>query len=127
MKAITLALAMATALALPAGAQTHDHNVRQPGGDHSMVAYSNPADGAVLDESPRALTLAFQHPAALQSLSIADAFGRLTPAPFQAEPYRRTYTVSLPILPPGSYRIVFTAAEPDGADPMHGEIGFTVR
>ena len=128
MNAIALALALAAAaIAAPASAQVYDHNTHLPGMNHSMLSYSNPANGAVLEEAPQTLTLTFQHALALQTLSITDAQGAATPVTFEREPHRRTYSIALPALARGSYRIAFTATAAGGTDTMRGEIAFTVR
>lgn len=55
MREIALALVVtAAALAAPVSAQIYDHNTHLPSTNHSMLAHSNPADGAVLDEAPQA-------------------------------------------------------------------------
>ena len=92
-----------------------------------MLAYSNPADGAVLEQAPQMLTLTFQHAVALQGLFISDAHGTTTPLTFEREPHRRTYSIALPALSQGPYRIHFTATGTGGTDTMPGEIGFMVR
>ncbi|GIK49828.1 MAG: hypothetical protein BroJett013_25250 [Alphaproteobacteria bacterium] len=129
MKRIALALALtAAAITAPALAQqVHDHNTHLPGMDHSMLASSSPADGAVLAIAPQRLVLTFRHAVALQTLSITNAHGAATPVEWQREPHRRTYSIALPALPDGTYRIAFTATDAGGTDTMPGEIRFVVR
>ncbi|MBY0564404.1 MAG: copper resistance protein CopC [Hyphomonadaceae bacterium] len=128
MREIALAVVVAAAaLAAPVSAQIYDHNTHLPGTNHSMLAYSNPADGAVLDEAPQTLTLTFQHAVTLQRLSITDAHGVVTQLTFEREPHRRTYSIAVPALADGAYRLSFTATGTGGTDTMPGEIRFTVR
>lgn len=92
-----------------------------------MLASSNPADGAVLAIAPQTLVLTFRHAVALQTLSITNAHGAVAPLEWQREPHRRTYSIALPALAEGSYRVAFTATGAGGTDTMQREIRFTVR
>ena len=129
MRKTILALALSTAaLTAPAAAQIYDHNTHLPGMDHGMLASSDPADGAVLDQAPQVLTLNFQHFVTLQTATMKSGGG--TPVALtwrRAEHPARSYAISLPALADGAYEVAFIATGTGGTDAMPGRIRFTVR
>ncbi len=91
-----------------------------------MLASSNPADGAVLAESPRTLALAFAHPVILQTVAVTGPDGAPVRATFR-RPSGATaaYSVALPQLAPGVYQARWTAS--GMGHEMSGTLGFTVQ
>jgi methionine-rich copper-binding protein CopC len=96
--------------------------------NHSMLASSDPADGAVLDQAPQVLTLNFQHFVTLQTATIKSGGGTpVAPTWRRAEHPARSYAISLPALADGAYEVAFIATGTGGTDAMPGRIRFTVR
>jgi methionine-rich copper-binding protein CopC len=129
MRRLVFALAMsAVAFGLPAAAQVWDHNTHLPGMNHGMLASSSPADGAVLDDAPPALSLTFIHAVRLQTLTITDTNGVTVPLTWARPSHPvTTYSIALPALANGLYQVAYTATGTGGTDTMSGMIRFTVR
>lgn len=126
-------VALAAALvATPALAHQHggheDHaqrGVASPAAD-AMLASSNPANGAVLAQAPRTLSLTFAHPVMLQTVAISGP----NEAPVRATFRRPTsptasYAVALPELSPGRYTARWSAS--GHGHEMAGELSFTIE
>ncbi len=131
MKQVLTAIAVAGALfAAQAYAQRGGHgghDSTEHAHTAAMLASSMPADGAVLAQSPRTLTLVFAHPVMLQTVALNDEAG----AAVQGATFRRaatastTYSVALPTMESGAYQVRWTATG-SGHD-MQGQLGFTVE
>jgi copper transport protein len=113
MKAIVLSIVASMAL-LPASSFAHAHLLR-----------SSPAENAVLDRSPPALTLAFAEPVTLTAVSIESTQG--VKAALKPLPSKPTAEASMPLpqLALGHYKINWRAVSDDG-HLMSGEIHFMV-
>jgi len=123
-------LAAALATASPARAQHDGHSAHHmPSTSASaagMLASSTPADGAVLAEAPRTLALTFAHPVMLQTVVVAGPGDAPIRATFRrAAAPTSTWSVALPALQPGAYRVRWTAN--GGGHAMQGELSFTLQ
>lgn len=128
MRRLFFALAMSATFLAPAAAQVYDHTTHIPGMNHAMLASSSPADGAILDQAPRALTLTFIHAVKLQTLTVTNANGVAVPVTWDRPTHPiPTHRIALPALASGAYRVSFTATGTGGIDTMPGVVRFTVR
>jgi methionine-rich copper-binding protein CopC len=129
MRRLAFALAMgAVAFGLPAAAQVWNHNTHWPGMNHGILASSSPANGAVLDDARRALSLTCIHAVRLQTLTITDMNGVPVPLTWTRPSHPvATYSIALPALADGLYQVEFTATGTGGTDIMSGGIRFTIR
>ncbi|MFC7738535.1 copper resistance protein CopC [Roseomonas sp. GCM10028921] len=95
---------------------------------HAMLHSSDPADGATLAASPRALNLAFSEDCRVTSMRLLDEAGREHPVRREggrAASSRASATVANP-LPPGAYRLEWRAMGDDG-HVMSGAVRFAVN
>lgn len=93
---------------------------------HAMLHASSPADGAVLDASPRAVELTFMEECRVTMLRLLDESGR--ERPLRRPAAAMTDRVSAPLgaaLPAGSYRLEWRAVGSDG-HAMSGTVRFAV-
>ena len=85
-----------------------------PAGAHVHLRESTPADGSTLASAPARLQLVFSEAARLTAVSIRGkdetAAHKLAPLPTQQA---ANFTIDLPPLAPGSYRIEWRALSPD--------------
>lgn len=131
MKQLVSVVAAAVLAATPAMAQHSGHggHTAPPVASQSsddMLASSNPTDGAVLAEAPRALSLIFAHPVMLQTVVITGPNDAPVRGTFRrpASP-TSTYAVALPELAAGQYRARWTAS--GHGHQMAGELSFTIE
>ncbi|MBB5694404.1 copper resistance CopC family protein [Muricoccus pecuniae] len=95
---------------------------------HAMLHSSDPADGAALATSPRALNLTFTEDCRVTALRLLDEGGRehqLRREGGRAPSSKATATVAAP-LPPGAYRLEWRAMGDDG-HVMSGAVRFAVN
>jgi methionine-rich copper-binding protein CopC len=114
------------AFAAPAAAQHSGHESQ--GAQHSgdMLAASAPADGAVLNEAPRTLTLTFAHPVMLQRVAITGPNGAPVQGTFRrAASPTASYAIALPELADGAYEARWSATGQGHA--MDGVVRFSVQ
>ena len=117
MKALILAAALAFA-ATPALAQ-------EAHGDNAEVV-SVPADDAVLDAAPRALSLTFEHAVSLTRVQLHGPGHTAIPVTFTPPATATaTYSIPLPALSAGAYEVHWNGAGDGHA--MEGTLHFTVR
>ena len=95
---------------------------------HSPLEQSRPADGAVLDQKPDKLELAFGHPVHLASVVLSPAGGGdpITIASGHMDKAIGRYELPLPRLAPETYTVDWRALASDG-HVMSGSFSFTVR
>lgn len=94
---------------------------------HAMLHSSDPADGATLPSSPRALNLAFSEECRVTALRLVDESGRehqVRREGGRAASSKATATVAAP-LPSGAYRLEWRAMGDDG-HVMSGTVRFAV-
>lgn len=126
MRRLFFALAMSATFLVPAATQVYDHNTQIPGMNHAMLASSNPADGAVPDQAPRAL--AFIRAVRPQTLILTNANGIAAAVSWDRPTHPiPTHRIALPALASGTYRVSFTATGTGGIDTMPAVVRFTVR
>src|SRR5687768_15795015 len=76
---------------------------------HAKLNEANPANGAVVNEAPEAITLAFSEEVQLLKLSLTAKGGKEVPTEFKASAAKQTgFTVALPDLAEDSYTVVWT-------------------
>ncbi|PHK94115.1 copper resistance protein CopC [Pseudoroseomonas rhizosphaerae] len=95
---------------------------------HAMLHSSDPADGATLNASPRALNLAFTEDCRVTSLRLVDEGGRehqVRREGGRAASSQVTATLAAP-LRPGAYRLEWRAMGDDG-HVMSGAVRFAVN
>jgi methionine-rich copper-binding protein CopC len=95
---------------------------------HAMLHSSDPADGATLNASPRALHLMFTEDCRVTALRLLDEAGRehqVRREGGRAASSKATATVAAP-LPPGAYRVEWRAMGDDG-HVMSGAVRFAVN
>ena len=110
-------LAAALVLSIPGAASAH-----------TMLHSSDPADGAVLNASPRALNLAFTEECRVTALRLLDESGReqqVRREGGRTASSRASATLATP-LRPGAYRIEWRAMGDDG-HVMSGAVRFAVN
>jgi methionine-rich copper-binding protein CopC len=108
-----VAIVMALALAAPASA-------------HTSLRRSNIADGAILAENPRVFTMEFGADSGLAAVTLTDAAGRAIPLNFTpTRSIAKTFSVPLPALSPGAYRLAWRIVGGDG-HVMNGAVNFRV-
>lgn len=94
---------------------------------HSSITSSRPADGAQVSGTPARLTVSFDEPMRIVSVSLADGTGRDYPVSPQAgRSASETLTVEPPALPAGDYTLEWRGLSEDGHTLSEG-IDFTVR
>jgi methionine-rich copper-binding protein CopC len=122
-----LALAAALAIASPAMAQHHDGSHTGMTMDmNNMLTSSTPANGAVLKQAPRTLTLVFSHPVTLQTVAITGPGDARVAATFRRPNAPKTsYAIALPQLTAGAYSAKWSAS--GGGHKMEGAVGFSVQ
>jgi copper transport protein len=91
---------------------------------HATLIRSEPADGAILDESPRRLVLTFNEPVSPLVLRLVAADGTATPLE-GATLADQTLTVELPALADGGYVASWRVVSSDG-HPIGGSVVFSV-
>jgi methionine-rich copper-binding protein CopC len=112
-----LTLAIVIALALGVGGVSA----------HSSITSSQPSDGAVVSGSPGAITISFDRPMRIVSVSLVDASGtEYAVRPKAGRSASQTLTVEPPALPAGDYTLEWRGLSEDGHTLSEG-IGFTVR
>ena len=112
----TAVLAAALAAMVPATASAH-----------AMLHGSDPADGATVSGSPRAVNLTFSEECRVTALRLLDEAGKehqLRRDGGRAASSRASATVASP-LPPGAYRLEWRAMGDDG-HVMRGAVRFAV-
>jgi methionine-rich copper-binding protein CopC len=95
---------------------------------HAMLHSSDPADGATLATSPRALNLTFTEDCRVTALRLLDDGGRehqVRREGRRAPSSKATATMAAP-LPPGAYRLEWRAMGDDG-HVMSGAVRFAVN
>lgn len=93
---------------------------------HTSLRRANIAEGAVLAENPRTFTMEFGADSGLAAVTLTDASGR--PIPLNFTPPRtmaKTFSVPLPALAAGGYRMSWRIVGGDG-HVMNGGIAFSV-
>jgi methionine-rich copper-binding protein CopC len=121
-------LALALAFASPALAQHagHDAHKAAPAGDHGMTIKASIAEGAVLTEAPKTLTLTFEPAMRLASARLVTLTGEIVPVTFdKAAPAGGSATISF--APLTTERYVLTYAADAGDHLMTGAVRFTVK
>jgi methionine-rich copper-binding protein CopC len=95
---------------------------------HSELRRAEPAQGAVLAESPTELRLAFNEPVQVTTFRLLDAAGRAVPLrrDGDASPSREERAVPVAPIPSGPWRIEWRAISADG-HPIRGTIQFQVQ
>lgn len=117
MRALILAAALAL-VATPVLAQ-------EAHGDNAEVVTA-PADDAVLDAAPRALSLTFEHPVMLSQVQLHGPGHTAIPVAFTATPTATAaYSIPLPVLSAGAYEVHWSGTGDGHA--MEGTLHFTVR
>ncbi len=93
---------------------------------HTELKQATPADGAVVNHAPATLELAFSEPVQLLKLSVVDGAGVVVATGFKAAADSlKTFTITLPMLPPATYKASWTLVGKDGHR-VEGTLGFTV-
>lgn len=92
----------------------------------TALAASSPADGAMVQGSPGAISLTLPQPVTLQSVSLSNAVGQRIPlsAALPEGPVG-TFTSPIPPLPAGSYTVAWTAGT--GTRTLNGRFTFMVH
>jgi methionine-rich copper-binding protein CopC len=93
---------------------------------HAQLQSSTPADNAQLTEPPRTLSLNFSEAAQLAVLKLVTG-GKEIPVPLDksAKPVQ-SYTLTLPLLAPGSYTVQWTAVAADDGHVTKGTFKFSI-
>ncbi|MDN3563580.1 copper resistance protein CopC [Paeniroseomonas aquatica] len=84
---------------------------------HSDVQHAQPADGAVLRNSPPAISLMFAVPVRVVTLRLLDESGRerrITREGERGAAVEKVHATVQETLPPGAYRVEWRGASPDG-------------
>jgi methionine-rich copper-binding protein CopC len=93
---------------------------------HARLVNSSPTDGATLAVAPQTLDLQFSEAAQLAVLKlIADGI----PVPVQLTPDQKPtklFSIALPALKPGLYRVEWTALAADDGHVTKGGFSFTI-
>ncbi len=93
---------------------------------HAHLQSSTPASDARLTEAPKTLLLNFSEAAQLAVLKlIGDGKEISIPLDKTAKPVQ-TYTLALPVLPPGSYTVQWTAVAADDGHVTKGTFKFSI-
>lgn len=96
---------------------------------HSDLHHAEPADGAVLRGSPPAISLMFAMPVRVMTLRLLDESGRERRLVREGERGTAVQELRATVqetLPPGSYRVEWRGASPDG-HVGGGALGFRVE
>ncbi|RZU98253.1 copper resistance CopC family protein [Spiribacter vilamensis] len=100
-----LVLALAAVLALASGSAVA----------HSMVASSEPADGATIAEAPTRISVSFDSPLRIVSVSLTDGAGESYAVdPLAGRSAAETLAVEPPALPAGRYELEWRGLSEDG-------------
>lgn len=91
----------------------------------SLLESSVPRDGARVTASPENLLLNFRQPLRLAEVTVTGAGGQTVPIMVTAVGLVRSYSIPIPELEPGSYRVQWRALDSAGAS-REGSLGFTV-
>lgn len=122
-----LSLGLALVVGAPALAQHQGHgghDAHAPAME-GMLASSTPADGAVLDDTPRTIALAFAHPVMLQTVVVTGPDGPVRATFRRPNAPTANYSVALPELAAGAYEANWTAS--GMGHEMAGTLSFTVQ
>ncbi len=93
---------------------------------HAHLQSSTPANNAQLSEPPKSLLLNFSEAAQLAVLKlVADGREIAIPLDKSAKP-SLTYTLTLPVLTPGSYTVQWTAVAADDGHVTKGTFQFSI-
>jgi len=113
---VAVALVAGVALAVPAAASAHATLIR-----------SDPSDGAVLQQSPKTVTLQFSEPVetSLAAVSVLDAKLDRVDLRRLGHPRPNTITVGVPNLPRGSYLVTWRVVSAD-THAVHGALVFSI-
>ena len=92
----------------------------------SVLKSSQPGDGASLEKAPSEIAFDFTQPVRLKEVTVVGAKGDTVPSMVEAAGLLQHYSVPLPDLTPGAYRVDWTALD-EGGRQHNGSIGFTIR
>lgn len=112
----TLILLLAVALTLASGSAVA----------HSMIDSSEPADGATVPEASNRLSVSFDAPLRIVSVTLTDEAGQsYAVSPLAGRSAAETLTVEPPSLPAGRYELEWRGLSEDGHT-LSDAIAFTV-
>ena len=93
---------------------------------HAKLTEASPANGAVANESPEALTLTFNEDVQLLKLTLADTDNKPVTTEFKpSSASQRSFSVALPVLAKGAYTVNWTIMGDDGHK-VEGNYTFSV-
>ena len=93
---------------------------------HAKLQSSTPADNAHLTEAPKTLTLNFSEAAQLAVLKLVRDGKEISVPLDKSAKAGQTFTVSLPPLPPGNYKVQWTAVAADDGHVTKGSFVFLI-
>lgn len=93
---------------------------------HVRLVSSIPADGAVLETSPKTITLKFSEAARIISISLVNASGEKTKTSDVPKKLVEEAVVDIPTLAAGDYVVTWRGASKD-MHAMSGKFKFTVK
>jgi methionine-rich copper-binding protein CopC len=92
---------------------------------HAMLESSAPANNAVLHAAPKSIDLTFGHPTKLLVLKLQKENGDIPLAVDGAAAPAKSFSIPLPALTPGKYKVAWGTIAADG-HAMKGAISFTI-
>ena len=93
---------------------------------HAKLSEASPANGAVVNESPEALTLTFNEDVQLLKLALADTDSKLVTTEFKpSSASQLSFSIALPELAKGAYTVNWTIMGDDGHK-VEGNYTFSV-
>ena len=126
----TLALTLATSLALVGAAAAQDphagHAMQTPAAAPQPGITTIPADGAMTHGSPERFSATFPHPMILKTVTLTAQGQAPVVVTAPAAPPAASASVALPRLAPNTYTAAWTAEGADGHK-MSGSVSFMVH
>jgi methionine-rich copper-binding protein CopC len=92
---------------------------------HVMLERSSPANGAVLNESPKSIDLTFGHATKLVMLKLLKGAEVVPLHVDGSAPEAKVFSIPLPALTSGQYQATWSSLSADG-HPMKGKFSFTL-